>query len=93
VPIQRGLLARTARPGPLPTPARALGSGGNTMEASERVTWEDCPNCQRAAAVGWVSGRPVEFDCPRGCCLSAEQVQAFDARRGRRPVDWLTRAS
>ena len=57
------------------------------MEASERVTWEDCPNCRRAAAVGWVNGRPVEFDCPRGCCLSAEQVQAFDARHGRRPVE------
>ncbi len=63
------------------------------MEASERVTWEDCPTCRRAAAVGWVNGRPAEFDCPRGCRLTAEQVQAFDARRGRPPADWLTRAS
>jgi hypothetical protein len=52
------------------------------MEASERVTWEDCPCCRRAAAVGWVDGRPVEFDCPRGCHLSAEQVQAFAAGPG-----------
>src|SRR5919112_6158364 len=46
----RGPLARTARPA-LPSPASALGSGGSTMKADERVTWEDCPNCQRAAAV------------------------------------------
>src|SRR3712207_2802588 len=89
----RGSPGSNLAAGPLPSPASWLGSRGNTMEPSERVTWEDCPNCQRAAAVGWVNGRPVEFDCPRGCCLSAEQVQAFDVRRGRRPVDWLTRAS
>ena len=47
------------------------------MEPSERVTWEDCPHCRRAAAVGWVDGRPVEFDCPRGCAVSAEQVRAL----------------
>ena len=29
------------------------------MEPSERVTWEDCPNCRRAAAVGWVNGHLV----------------------------------
>jgi hypothetical protein len=63
------------------------------MEPSERVTWEDCPNCRRAAAVGWLDGRPIEFDCPRGCCLSAEQAQIFAARRGRPAVDWLTRDS
>ena len=62
------------------------------MEASERVTWEDCPTCQRAAAVGWVDGQIIEFDCPRGCCLSAKQVQAFATRRGRPAVGWLTRA-
>jgi hypothetical protein len=61
------------------------------MEPSERVTWEDCPNCRRAAAVGWLDGRPIEFDCPRGCRLSAEQVRTFAARRGRPAVDWLTR--
>jgi hypothetical protein len=61
------------------------------MEASERVTWEDCPNCRRAAAVGWLNGQPIEFDCPAGCGLSEAQVQTFAGRRGRRPVDWLTR--
>ncbi len=55
------------------------------MEASERVTWEDCPGCRRAAAVGWVDGRPVEFDCPRGCRLSEEQVQVFAATGHGRP--------
>jgi hypothetical protein len=61
------------------------------MEASERVTWEDCPVCQRVAAVGWVNARPVEFDCPGGCSLDPEQVGAFAARRGRPPAAWLTR--
>jgi hypothetical protein len=61
------------------------------MEASERVTWEQCPVCQRPAAVGWLNAQPVEFDCAAGCCLSVEQVQVFAARRGRPPVDWLTR--
>jgi hypothetical protein len=63
------------------------------MEPSERVTWEDCPTCRRAAAVGWVNGRPVEFDCPGGCCLGAEQVEAFATRHGRPPVGWLARVS
>jgi hypothetical protein len=47
------------------------------MEPSERVTWEICPNCQREAAVGWVDGQAVEFDCQGGCWLSPEQVHAF----------------
>ena len=61
------------------------------MEASERVTWENCPTCQRAAAVGWVDERPMEFDCPGGCRLSPAQVDLFAARRGRPSVEWLTR--
>jgi hypothetical protein len=44
---------------------------------SERVTWEVCPRCGCAAAVGWArlpgaGGAPdgcvpVEFDCLAGC--------------------------
>ena len=60
------------------------------MEANERVTWEDCPNCRRPAAVGWIHGRPTEFDCPGGCRLSARQIDDFAARRYRAPVNWLT---
>ncbi|WP_177212622.1 hypothetical protein [Geodermatophilus ruber] len=44
---------------------------------SERVTWETCPGCGHAAAVGWVDRDPVEFDCPRGCPLSSRQVAAL----------------
>jgi hypothetical protein len=58
---------------------------------SERVTWEICPNCGRTAAVGWLDGNLVEFDCTGGCRLSAAQVGAFMARR-RPPVKWLTRS-
>jgi hypothetical protein len=62
------------------------------MDLSDGVTWEDCPNCQRVAAVGWLDGQVLAFDCPAGCCLSAEQRRLFAARRGRAPVLWLTRA-
>jgi hypothetical protein len=43
---------------------------------SERVTWETCPGCRRPAAVGWMDGDPVEFDCPRECTLSAGELRA-----------------
>src|SRR5438445_11830388 len=72
--IQRGL-PRTVRaalpvvPGP-----SVLGPGGTLMDPSERVTWEDCPNCGRPAAVGWLNGHPIEFDCPAGCSLNKVQV-------------------
>ena len=42
---------------------------------SERVTWETCPECRRPAAVGWVDGDPVEFDCPRECTLPAGELR------------------
>jgi hypothetical protein len=42
------------------------------MGASERVTWETCPGCGHSAAVGWLGGISVEFDCPRGCRLTDE---------------------
>ncbi len=41
---------------------------------SERVTWDICPQCGRYAAVGWLDGIPVRFDCPRGCQLSAGEL-------------------
>ncbi|WP_029432760.1 hypothetical protein [Blastococcus sp. URHD0036] len=61
------------------------------MDASERVTWEDCPTCRRPAAVGWVGGQPTEFDCPGGCRLSVAQIDVFAARRARPAVEWLRR--
>ncbi|MGY1663754.1 hypothetical protein ACI78Q_21190 [Geodermatophilus sp. SYSU D00705] len=53
---------------------------------SEHVTWETCPDCGRFAAVGWLDGEPVEFDCPRGCRLPADGVSSTFGRRrpGRR---------
>jgi hypothetical protein len=41
--------------------------------ASERITWETCPRCGLTAAVGWLGGVPVEFDCTAGCAPT-EQV-------------------
>ena len=57
------------------------------MEPSERVTWEDCPICQRPAAVGWMDGQAVEFDCPGGCGVTTAEVRALAAGHRRLPVD------
>lgn len=61
------------------------------MGPTERVTWEDCPNCRRAAAVGWRRGRPTGFDCPHGCRLDPGQLAGLTASAGRPPVGWLAR--
>ena len=57
---------------------------------SESVTWETCPTCERPAAVGWLDGNPVEFDCPAGCHLDRKQLSAFADRR-RPAMEWFTR--
>jgi len=49
------------------------------MPDSERVTWQECPRCRQPAAVGWWHGRPVEFDCPRGCRVTLDQLETFGA--------------
>lgn len=49
------------------------------MPDSERVTWEECPQCRETAAVGWWQGRPVEFDCPQGCPVSLDQFDGLSA--------------
>jgi hypothetical protein len=54
---------------------------------SDRVTWESCPSCARPAAVGWIDGDPVEFDCPRGCSLSTDQLTAVFARGSRQRIN------
>jgi hypothetical protein len=41
---------------------------------SERITWTTCPHCAEAAAVGWLRGVPVEFDCTAGCRLTNMQI-------------------
>jgi hypothetical protein len=49
------------------------------MPNSERITWEPCPGCGQPAAVGWLDGRPVEFDCPDGCLVSVDQLDLSGA--------------
>jgi len=46
---------------------------------SERVTWEECPTCRRLAALAWVNGVPVEFDCPSGCRLTRSRMASVFA--------------
>lgn len=59
---------------------------------SERITWQPYPRCGAPAAVGWAPAdqaplhparqpppetRAVEFDCTRGCTLSATQLRSL----------------
>jgi CheY-like chemotaxis protein len=54
-----------------------------TMDASERVSWADCPHCGGLVAVSWRDGDPVAVDCAGGCRLLVEQVQLSAAGRDR----------
>jgi CheY-like chemotaxis protein len=56
------------------------------MDASERVSWADCPNCGGLAAVCWLDGEPVAVDCAGGCPLRVQHVQIPAARRDRAPM-------
>jgi hypothetical protein len=47
------------------------------MEVSERITWETCPMCGHSAAVGWSSAEPVEFDCVKGCHITAVDAEVL----------------
>jgi CheY-like chemotaxis protein len=45
------------------------------MDASESVSWADCPDCGGLVAVGWLDGDPVAVDCAAGCPLRVEDVR------------------
>jgi hypothetical protein len=47
---------------------------------TERITWDTCPECGRYAAVGWLDGIPVGFDCPRGCQLTAAEFARHEPK-------------
>lgn len=70
----------TGKPAPAGTTVDGLlpavgGDGrGWTPMASERITWEDCPCCGRAAAVGWLDGVAMMFDCPGECRPTEQEV-------------------
>jgi CheY-like chemotaxis protein len=53
------------------------------MDASERVSWADCPDCGGLVAVGWLDGDPVAVDCAAGCPLRLEDVEIPAAGRDR----------
>jgi CheY-like chemotaxis protein len=53
------------------------------MDASERVSWADCPNCGGLVAVGWLDGDPIAVDCAAGCPLRVEDVRISAASRVR----------
>ena len=64
---------------------------------TSRVTWEPCPRCGERAAVGWRTADEagstwplveyaVEFDCPKACHLSIEEmVWSFQSSVAARP--------
>src|SRR4051794_2256845 len=68
------------------TPRR---ESGGTM--SDLVTWEACPRCGQAAALGWTDEHPVEFDCTTGCRPTAAQLRYLAQRS--RVRSWLARIS
>ncbi|CCH87798.1 Signal transduction response regulator, receiver domain [Modestobacter italicus] len=43
------------------------------MDASERVSWADCPNCGGLVAVSWRDGDAIAVDCVGGCRLRLER--------------------
>jgi len=45
------------------------------MDASERITWADCPTCGGLLAVSWRGRDPVGVDCAAGCLLRVDQVR------------------
>jgi CheY-like chemotaxis protein len=51
------------------------------VDAGERISWADCPNCGGLVAVGWRDGEPIAVDCAAGCLLRVEQVQISAASR------------
>jgi CheY-like chemotaxis protein len=51
------------------------------MDASERVSWAECPNCGGLVAVSWLGGDAIAVDCAGGCLLRVEQVQIVAASR------------
>ncbi len=52
---------------------------------SERITWERCPGCGDAAAVGWAGDRPVEIDCLQGCVIPPASLAELAGRPSPRP--------
>ena len=42
------------------------------MDASERVSWAECPNCGGLVAVSWRDGHAIAVDCVGGCRLRVE---------------------
>lgn len=53
---------------------------------SERITWETCPRCGLTAAVGWLDGVPVEFDCTAGCAPTEQDLSQFRLTAGGLPL-------
>ncbi len=45
------------------------------MDASERVSWAECPNCGGLVAVSWLDGDAIAVECVGGCLLRVEEGQ------------------
>jgi CheY-like chemotaxis protein len=57
------------------------------MDASERVSWAECPNCGGLVAVSWLDGDAIAVGCVGGCLLRVERGQISAA--GRDPAGML----
>jgi hypothetical protein len=63
-----------------PQPRGQARQGGRRM--SDHISWESCPQCRRSAAVGWIDGYPVEFDCLSRCPLTISELHELAAEAG-----------
>jgi CheY-like chemotaxis protein len=51
------------------------------MDASERVSWAECPTCGGLVAVSWLDGDAITAECVAGCLLSMDEGQISEAGR------------
>lgn len=59
---------------------------------SDMVTWECCPGCDGAVALGWIGHEVTEIDCASGCQLS-DDVRAAFRRAAAPPTSFLSEPS
>jgi hypothetical protein len=50
---------------------------------ADRISWNACPRCGDVIALGWDGEDLTEYDCIRGCDLTADELDVLRSRRHR----------
>jgi hypothetical protein len=50
---------------------------------ADRISWNACPRCGGVIALGWDGEDLTEYDCIRGCDLTADELDVLRSRRPR----------